>query len=65
MIDFITYTRSTRYAVNDIKMIRGAELNTTYRLVVADTNIRKPDKERTRYYPKIKLEPLEGPIKVQ
>lgn len=59
MIDYITYTRNTRNAIRDIKAIRGAELNTWHRLVVADLNIQKPSKNRKRTYTKIKLQALE------
>lgn len=61
MIDYIVYARSVRYAVNDVKVIRGAELSTGHRLVVADTNIRRPNKDRARNYKRIKLEVLEDP----
>lgn len=63
MIDYITYTKNMRYAVNDVKAIREAELSTAHRLVIAHTNIENPKKERNRKYEKIKLELLEEPNK--
>lgn len=60
IIDYITYTRSMRYAVEDVKVIRGAELHTDHRLVVTDMKIKPPPKEKSRTYEKIKLEALEN-----
>lgn len=52
---------SQKYGVycNNVNVIRGAELNTRHRLVLANTNIRKPVKDRIRYYTKINLTELE------
>lgn len=58
VINSIIFNRNMRYAVKGIKVIRGAELNTRQRLVVAD-KFKKNCKNRKRTYMAIILEKLE------
>ncbi|XP_022202659.2 uncharacterized protein LOC111059327 [Nilaparvata lugens] len=58
MIDYILYQGDLRYAFKDVKVIRGAELDTDHRLLVADTGFAERKVERQRAYTRIKHEEL-------
>ena len=47
MIDYFTYTRSMRYAVNNVRVYRSAELSTEHRLLIMKLRLRplKPRKD--------------------
>ncbi|XP_039284960.1 uncharacterized protein LOC120351472 [Nilaparvata lugens] len=58
MIDYILYQGDLRYAVRDVKVIRGAELDTDHRLLVADTGFVERKDGRQKAYMRIKHEEL-------
>ncbi|XP_039282924.1 craniofacial development protein 2-like [Nilaparvata lugens] len=55
MIDYILYQGDLRYAFKDVKVIRGAELDTDHRLLVADTGFAERKVERQRAYTRISM----------
>ncbi|XP_039285392.1 uncharacterized protein LOC120351601 [Nilaparvata lugens] len=58
MIDYILYQGNLRYGVKDVRVIRGAELGTDHRLLVADTGFEEGKMERQRAYTRINHEEL-------
>ncbi|XP_039291025.1 craniofacial development protein 2-like [Nilaparvata lugens] len=58
MIDYILYQGELRYAFRDVKVIRGAELDTDHKLLVADTGFRERKVCRQKAYRRIKHEEL-------
>ena len=57
-IDYFIYSKEIRKRIRDVKVIRGAELNTDHRLLVAETRFRKPRINKKRFYERIKYEEL-------
>ncbi|XP_039291249.1 uncharacterized protein LOC120352957 [Nilaparvata lugens] len=61
IIDYFMYSAEMRRRVTDVKVIRGAELDTDHRLVVMDLRMKVPVKEREKRYSRVHVQKLESP----
>lgn len=61
IIDYFIYPSALRYAFMDVKVIRGAEIGSDHRLLVAITRIQKFRKEKSKRYEKIQVKKLSDP----
>ena len=59
-IDYFTYTENMRYAVQDVRVFRSAELNTDHYLLVMAIHFRIPVKQKPRKYTRINNRSIKG-----
>lgn len=60
IIDYVIFDSDIKKYVHDVKVIRGAELSTDHKLLIAKTKFRKIKKETVKRYRRIKTEELQN-----
>ena len=58
IIDYFIYPQTLRFAFMDVKVIRGAEIGTDHRLLVAIIRIQRFRREKSKRYEKIQVKRL-------